>query len=63
MGPTAGMSFKPVHFAEALGSSAVGLWFEIHAENFMVAGEPRLAMLDTLRRGSAPRLSEVLKIF
>lgn len=48
--PTAGLSFKPVHFAEALASPAVGLWFEVHAENYMVEGGPRLAMLEALRR-------------
>lgn len=49
MVPTAGMSFKPVHLAEALRSSAVGLWFEVHAENYMVPGGPRLAMLQSVR--------------
>jgi uncharacterized protein len=48
--PTAGLSFKAVHFAEALASPAAGLWFEVHAENYMVAGGPRLAMLEALRR-------------
>jgi len=50
MVPTAGLSFKPVHFEEALASPAAGLWFEVHAENYMVAGGPRLAMLEALRR-------------
>ena len=50
MVPTAGLSFKPVHFEEALASPAAGLWFEAHAENYMVAGGPRLAMLEALRR-------------
>lgn len=48
--PTAGLSFKPVHFEEAIASPAAGLWFEVHAENYMVEGGPRLAMLDMLRR-------------
>src|SRR5438132_214063 len=47
--PTAGLGFKPQHFAEAIACPAAGLWFEIHAENYMVHGGPRLAMLDTLR--------------
>jgi uncharacterized protein len=47
--PTAGLSFKPQHFAEAMACPAAGLWFEVHAENYMVHGGPRLAMLDTLR--------------
>jgi uncharacterized protein len=48
--PTAGLGFKPQHFSEALASPAVGLWFEVHAENYMVDGGPRLAMLEQLRR-------------
>ena len=50
MTPAAGLGFKPEHFDEALASPAAGLWFEVHAENYMVAGGPRLAMLETLRR-------------
>ena len=49
MVPTAGLGFKPVHFDEALASPAAGLWFEVHAENYMVEGGPRLAMLEALR--------------
>ncbi len=49
MRPTAGLSFKPVHFEEAMACSAAGIWFEVHAENYMVDGGPRLAMLDALR--------------
>jgi len=50
MTPTAGLGFKPQHFSEALASPAVDLWFEVHAENYMVDGGPRLAMLEQLRR-------------
>ena len=50
MTPAAGLGFKPRHFGEALSSPAVGLWFEVHAENYMVDGGPRLAMLEELRR-------------
>jgi len=46
----AGVGFKAEHFAEALAAPAAGLWFEVHAENYMVAGGPRLAMLESLRR-------------
>jgi uncharacterized protein (UPF0276 family) len=46
--PTAGIGFKPEHFDEALACPAAGLWFEVHAENYMVDGGPRLAMLDAL---------------
>ena len=50
MNPTAGLSFKPVHLEQAMACPAAGLWFEVHAENYMVAGGPRLAMLERLRR-------------
>jgi len=49
MTPAAGIGFKPQHYHEALASPAAGLWFEVHAENYMVAGGPRLAMLEELR--------------
>ena len=49
MAPTAGLSFKPTYFPEALAAPAAGLWFEVHPENYMVAGGPRLAMLEALR--------------
>jgi uncharacterized protein (UPF0276 family) len=49
MQPTAGVAFKPQHFDEALASPAAGLWFEVHAENYMVNGGPRLVMLSALR--------------
>lgn len=41
----AGVSFKPQHAAEALAAEAKGLWFEVHAENYMADGGPRLAAL------------------
>lgn len=50
MTPAAGVGFKAEHFAEALVASAADLWFEVHAENYMVAGGPRLAMLEAVRR-------------
>jgi uncharacterized protein (UPF0276 family) len=46
---TAGIGFKPEHFAEAMSAPAEGLWFEVHAENYMVEGGPRIAMLQSLR--------------
>jgi uncharacterized protein (UPF0276 family) len=48
--PAAGLGFKSEHYDEAMASSAAELWFEVHAENYMVDGGPRLAMLDALRR-------------
>jgi uncharacterized protein (UPF0276 family) len=47
--PSAGLALKPEHYAEALAAPADGLWFEVHAENYMVAGGPRLAWLEALR--------------
>jgi uncharacterized protein len=46
---TAGLGFKTEHLEEALTSRAEGLWFEVHAENYMVDGGPRLAALAALR--------------
>jgi uncharacterized protein (UPF0276 family) len=46
---TAGLGLKPVHFADALAAAAAGLWFEVHPENYMVEGGPRLAWLERLR--------------
>ena len=51
MTPAAGIGFKSQHYHEAIASPAAGLWFEVHAENYMVAGGPRLAMLEELRGG------------
>ncbi|WP_296818003.1 DUF692 domain-containing protein [Brevundimonas sp.] len=51
--PTAGVSLKPAHYAEAEACLAVGcqagLWFEVHPENYMVAGGPRLHWLRRIR--------------
>ena len=47
---TAGLGLKPQHFDEALASTAAGLWFEVHPENYMVDGGPRLAWLEAIRR-------------
>jgi uncharacterized protein (UPF0276 family) len=49
MVPTAGIGFKPCYFDEATVSPAAGLWFEVHPENYMVDGGPRLHMLRALR--------------
>lgn len=53
---TAGVSLKPEHFECAISSrarAADGLWFEIHPENYMVAGGPRLHWLERVRREHA----------
>ena len=47
--PTAGLGLKPQHFAQAQACPAAGLWFEVHPENYMAAGGPRLAWLETIR--------------
>jgi uncharacterized protein len=49
MNPTAGLGFKPEYFDDALARPTAGQWYEVHAENYMVAGGPRLAMLDSIR--------------
>jgi len=50
-GPTAGLGLKPLHYDEALAAEADGLWFEVHAENYMVEGGPRLAWLEAIAAG------------
>ncbi len=47
--PTAGLGLKPQHYREAREASAAGLWFEVHAENYMCDGGPRLAWLEAIR--------------
>lgn len=48
------MSLKPRHYAEAEACPAAGaqagLWFEVHPENYMVEGGPRLHWLERIRR-------------
>lgn len=46
---TAGLGLKPQHFDAAFACSSAGLWFEVHPENYMVAGGPRLAWLEAIR--------------
>ena len=47
---TAGLGLKAEHYAAALACRSAGIWFEVHAENYFVAGGPRLAWLDAIRR-------------
>jgi hypothetical protein len=47
--PSAGLGLKPQYFEAALAAPADGLWFEVHPENYMVAGGPRLAWLEAIR--------------
>ena len=46
---TAGTSFKPQHAEEISDDPGQVEWFEIHPENYMVDGGPRLAQLQALR--------------
>jgi len=48
MSLTAGLGFKTEHLDDALVAKADGLWFEVHAENYMIDGGPRLAALTAL---------------
>ncbi|ANH68988.1 DUF692 domain-containing protein [Mitsuaria sp. 7] len=45
----AGLGFKPEFAEDALTVRDPGLWFEVHPENYLVAGGPRLALLEALR--------------
>lgn len=46
---TAGLGLKPQHYEAAMACRADGLWFEVHPENYFVAGGPRLGCLDAIR--------------
>jgi len=56
---TAGLGLKPQHYEAALACPADGLWFEVHPENYMVAGGPRLAWLEAIRARHAISLHGV----
>ncbi len=56
---TAGLGLKPQHFDAARDCRAAGLWFEVHPENYMVAGGPRLAWLESIRATHALSLHGV----
>lgn len=49
----AGLGLKPDHYRSALEAGCDGLWFEVHPENYMVAGGPRLAWLEAIRADHA----------
>ena len=46
---TAGLGLKPQHYDAALACPADGLWFEVHPENYMVDGGPRIGWLEAIR--------------
>ena len=56
---TAGLGLKPQHYDAALECPADGLWFEVHPENYMVAGGPRLTWLEAIRARHAISLHGV----
>lgn len=45
---SAGLGLKPQHFEAACAATADGLWFEVHPENYLVDGGPRLAWLQAI---------------
>lgn len=47
--PAAGLGLKSQHYDDALAATAPGLWFEVHPENYMSDGGPRLAALAAIR--------------
>lgn len=47
---TAGLGFKLEHLDAVLAARDPGLWFEVHSENYMMDGGPRLAALEAVRR-------------
>jgi uncharacterized protein len=55
----AGLGLKPQHYDEARNCEARGLWFEVHPENYMIAGGPRLAWLEAVRERHALSLHGV----
>ena len=44
----AGVGLKPEHYEAAHDCAAPGLWFEVHPENYMLGGGPRLAWLEAI---------------
>lgn len=48
--PSAGLGLKPQHYVQAHACAAADLWFEVHPENYMMAGGPRLGWLEAIRR-------------
>ncbi len=49
----AGVSLKAEHYRDARAATAEGVWFEVHPENYMTAGGPRLAALEAVRADHA----------
>lgn len=47
--PHAGIGLKADHYRDVLESAPAELWAEVHPENYMVEGGPRLAWLEAIR--------------
>lgn len=45
---TAGISLKPEHYNDVLHHKALGLWYEIHVENYFMKGGPRRRFLNEI---------------
>jgi uncharacterized protein (UPF0276 family) len=56
---TAGLGLKPEHYDAARACTARGLWFEVHLENYMVDGGPRLRWLEAVRAAHSVALHGV----
>ncbi len=56
---TAGLGLKPEHYQEAHAASDAGLWWEVHPENYLADGGPRLAWLEAIRARHAVSLHGV----
>ena len=44
-----GLGLKPEHYDAAVACTSEGMWFEVHAENYLIAGGPRLRWLEAIR--------------
>lgn len=44
-----GLGLKPEHYDAAIACASEGMWFEVHAENYLIAGGPRLRWLEAVR--------------
>ncbi|KFE50600.1 DUF692 domain-containing protein [Pseudomonas syringae] len=44
----AGLGLKAEHYQQALECTSDGLWFEVHPENYLIDGGPRLAWLQAI---------------
>lgn len=56
---SAGVGLKPEHYRPALEAAADDLWVEVHPENYMTPGGPRLAWLTAIREKRALSLHGV----